>query len=396
MIPARNLKIRLNPPADIPVGRIKPAGGFFTHGWCINFTDQTVSVWRCSDDTVVATVTLTAGKTFNSGFYRPVNKSLYVMGALYFDRIDLDPNSGTFCTVVESGATLFTTGAVINYLPPPFDAVGCLNIGGAPDFWPIKYINDNNWDDRQYWFSKDSKFKFSPRVGHNVYSNAQLLPMNRKVYIGGGANTPTYFDIFSKSRNTKQFRKYVLRRNDDIPGDLAQSMVSTFLFSNFIPCITNGSMYIMSRYSGSPLLQTLATGLGSSVYFVEYCPNAKKLFVATKTLNVSMYVASLGNKTLTAVGTIDRTSYKATDEDSTDNMLYNPVYGKLYVQGHRHAATPTTVNKIHVYDPTQVLASMYQSSITVGNMGGAGRSGNYALNGMGFNGTTYRESNHGI
>lgn len=400
MISGFNTKIRLNPPAQRSVGKLDQfGGGDYRYGWCINYGDQTVSIWDCSTDTVTATVTLSAGKSFSCGFYRSIDKSIWVMGSSYFDRIDLDPSSGTFCTKVESGATQFSSYNNTTYLPYPFDAIGPSNFNGGPDFTPIKYINNSTWGTRQEWVDNASRFQGAPRMGHNNYTNLQLFPLNKMIALCGGANQVQFFDILSYHRNVRQFRKYVFQRSSILPTDLAQSQCAGYVFGNFIPMMSIGSLYIMSKYSFSPLLTGTVTGSGqgSTVVFFEYCPNAKKLFVANKSGDTTIGVFSLGNKVVTSLGSFNRTAYKATGEDSTDNMMYNPVYKKLYVQAHRQAATAGTTNLIHVYDPTKsVLADMYLSSITVGAMEGTGRSGNYSLNGSGFNGNIYRESNHTI
>lgn len=399
MIPSENFKLKNTPRFETLVGTgYKFAGGDYRYGWVVCPKDQTVVIWDCLDDSVVTTVTLTSSKDFSWGFYRPVNKSLYVMGNLFHDRIDLDPaNIGTtFGTVVESTTNLIYS-YVGNYIPYPFDAI-CAGRATTYDvtLLPVSQMSNSNYFNAHY-YSADRRHIASEyqadRFGHQKQTDARYHPLNNLLEVDNKflkiVRTNKYF------HDNRQF-KFVVA--NDYEFSLAANAMQ-YLFKNFLIAMTATSLYLIDRTITSPVYKTLSVSLGSTdKKIIEYCSHSRKIFIAAKLSTPSMKVFSLSNGTLVDEGTISRSAYIATNENATEDIAYNPIYKKLYAQGKNQSSSPDTgIDKIHVYDPSEALVDdMYQGSITVGQMGGAQRGANYAINCMGFNGNRYWETNDGI
>lgn len=353
--------------------------------------DQTVSVIDCSTNTVTATITLTASKAFSMLFYRALDRSIYVLGTSFFNQIDSNPLSGTFNTVISSGATTMTSPKALSYLPFPFDSLGCWNDGNVRFDMPFKDIN--NASVFLKWFSNNGRRSGDLRVGHGSLSNIHLHPNSRLLEISGGANDIVFSKIYERSKDVKVTSLFTIKREQSSPHDLFGKCVSSYVFKNCFCGNFNGTLLIVSKeYEHAPiLLNPAGAPSGAILLFFEYAPNAKRLFCGGKS-GTNLYVWDVAPGSVTGVGIIDRTTYKATNDDGTEDIIYNPYNGFIYVQGKAFGGNATGVNKIHYYNPTLALASMYQGSITVGEMGNvAARSGNSSLNAMSLNRTRYWE-----
>lgn len=84
---------------------IPTIGGDSRYGYNINFRDQTVSCWDTSTGLVVATIVLPVGRSYRTGVYCELDQCGYVFGVSHYAKIDCNPASGTFNTVLTSGAT---------------------------------------------------------------------------------------------------------------------------------------------------------------------------------------------------------------------------------------------------------------------------------------------------
>lgn len=402
MIPSENLKFR-HRRYDTPARGYRFPGGTYQYGFCLNSKDQTLSVWDCSTDTITATVTLASSKNFCCAFYRSIDKSVYVLGTSgWLDRVDLDPDSGTFCTVVESGDRQVGSAAAC-YIPYPFDGLipGRADTGYDFDYIPIDKINDTaNFRNRRTR-QKDGRFYSEPpRFGHQNIVHASYHPTYNMLQVEN-----QFFDILVGTNDYRTDYKFKFRGNDILAftgvgqgaNQLGGSNVVTYLFKNFLLAATGGSCYVIGKGSNTILYQTLTHGCGSSGrFFYEYDPFSRRVMMQGK-LATQGSVFELGNGQLTDLGDLSRAAYLATNETGTEDMAFNPVYKKVYVQGRRHgAAGETGVDKIYVYDLAQSLGSMYLGAITVGGNAGAERSSAYAVNMIGFNGNRYFESDHAI
>lgn len=375
------------PPIEIPIN----VGGSGRYMYNLNCGDQTVSVIDGATDTVISTITLTSSKAFASLFYRSLDQSVWVLGLNYFDRIDANEASGTFNTIVESGATIIDIAGGASYLTWPLDVITSLSLNFR---WvPVKYINNSTEAQKDYLWSFNSSIVGQVTGGHHFGLNSRLHPKSKLIELTRNQAINTRFGkVLDRSKNINVNSPYTLTGVYH-PSDLDDSAAASYAFGNFRLCTTSGAVYLIyTAYSYSAIVFLPAVGFGAGVYFQEYCPNAGRVFWASKVTYVRTSSFNIGKGTYTSVGINDRAAYKATNEDATEDMMYNPYNGKLYVQGKRHSTLTTGVNKVHVYDPTAVLASMYLSSITVGEMASTLRHGNYSLNAFCMNRTRYWEA----
>lgn len=404
MIPGENFKLRTVPRFEVKARGYKFPGGTYSHGFCLNSNDQTVSIWDCSTDTVTNTVTLTSSKAFASAFYRSIDKSIYVLGANYFDRIDLDPDSGTFATVVESGTSYAAQPHLQSYLPYPIDGFIPGRVQSITDFLylPVRFLSDYlGYSNRRHRAKNGRWNSLPPRFAHQNILSARYHPLNSMIEMEGA-----FFDVLINQNEYASDYKYNFKANEVRNGttvgyggnQLGQSDVCNYLFKNFMLLSTSVNTYVVQRRQTSYLhTPTMTHGCGSSGrFFYEYDPNCRRVMMQGK-LATQGSVFELGNGVVTDLGDLSRAAYKATNEDGTDDMAFNPVHKKVYVQGRKHGSTGDAgIDKIHVYDLSQSLGSMYLGSITVGGNGGSVRGAAYALNTIGFNGNRYWESDHGI
>lgn len=375
------------PVSNIPV--VLGGDGRYMYWLCAG--DQTVAVLDCSNHTV-STIALTAGKTFSMLFLVAQDKVVYVLGISYFNKIDIDPISGSFHTVVASGATLITDPKNFSYLPFPLHSLAG---AGSTMFIPVEHLNDTNYFLK--WFSKDGRYGGDPLGALSTFLyNVRLYP-NSKLISYEGIGLMDFCKIYPSFRGVKTTTPFTLKRIDTISADLYQGAIATYVFGNFLVGGTSGALYILSKdYCYAPIWYFPAgsTMGGSSRLFFEYTPSSKKLFVASKiatNLNIDVYNLPF-NSIPTLAGTIDRTAYKATNESATGDMIYNPYNGLLYVMGQSNSST-TGVNLVHRYDPTQAVASMYIGSTAIGEFINASRQSNHSLNAAVMNRTRFWEDN---
>lgn len=87
----------------------------------LNSNDSTVSVFDTSALTVLATIVLTGSSSFNNINWVGKNKSVYVTANNHYNRIDADPTSGNFLSVVQSGSMTLNSGSFHAKYDPHFD-----------------------------------------------------------------------------------------------------------------------------------------------------------------------------------------------------------------------------------------------------------------------------------
>lgn len=354
----------------------------FRYIYVLNYTGQTVSVIDQASNTVIATITLTAAKALRSIFYRSVSKSVYVLTTNWFDRIDADPASGSFNTVVGSGA-LTSNSAMSQYTYFPYiDAIGVF-AQTAPGL--LFFDSSHNI------------------LGANtVTATSQFRPVfpNLKVgrHFNAGAIEQPLPLVSSQVRFTKngyviapQPQAYSLFKIDSIGGNKYElkdiTPRSSFLnvgypamIGDLITAQQTTAMYILDLEYKS-ILYGFSISPSDRVSH-KFCQRDQKIFCYQR-INTNINLSVIDWKTKTDLGDISRAAYKATDENCTRQGLYSPYNGFFYVLG-GNTAGAGTVDKVHYYDPSQVLASMYQASITVGNSATAPV--DYYENAMCFNG----------
>lgn len=400
--------VPVNTRREIPLGPIPEFyGGDERYLYVPNWFDQTVSVIDTDTDTVTATVTLTAAKNFASIFYRAINKSVYLFGDSYFNRIDADPDSGTFNTMVEEGASSVNlTGTGVTYLPYPLDII-CNS--GASVRWH-KFINHNNAT-----AAGNDYVIFDRNSGISVGGNSNFGPLTFGHSIGIARLAPKAGLMFFRSEQSYKYRVLCSSKDFDTNGqfsfvqepwqmdlDRVGVVGNGYIFDNMVIPGSSGSTYSQRRgIHASPLGRSLVNGSGGVTPFgAEYCPingkGAPSGLYCFFGESVLVSVFQVGFNTYTDLGDLNRTSYKASGETKTSQILYNHRNKRLYVRGQAFSQSPTVCNLIHSYDMTQpTVADMETSrvSITVGNLVSTQKLGNNATNNMCFNQTKYYEAN---
>lgn len=393
-IPIPNLKEDF-PSSEIPID----PGGNYRYGYRLNATDQTVSVIDFGDangyGAVITTITLSSSKSFKSLFYRSLDRSVWVIGNNYYDRIDADPLSGTFNTIVQSGATVLGVHPEnVSYITWPFDIVTCA--AGSFRWLPMDLINESSNSQKLWnWRSRDGGVKGLITLGHDPGRNSILHPRSRIVESSHDSGiTIRFAKVLDRSKKLDFNSQYILSPIYHA-SDLSQSLVASYMFGNFTLTNTGGAIFLQHNdYSYSPLPSSI-DGIGTNInsngpYFCEYDPVAKRIIWGSKYSVPTGYITAvqdIGYRTVTNVGALNRTAYKASGEDVTDDIIYCPYNGLTYVNGGSYSGA-TTANKVHVYDLRLSLGSMYINSISVGLAGDT----HVTLNHFCMNGTRYREA----
>lgn len=378
-------------------------GGDERYLYIPNWYDQTVSVIDTDTDTVITTISLTAAKNFASVFYRAINKSVYLFGDSYFNRIDADPDSGTFHTLVEAGASSVNlSGTGLCYLPWPLDII-CNS--GASVRWH-KFINHNDATaagndyvifERNSGISIGGNSNYGPITFGHAIGIARLAPKNGIMFFRSEQSYKYKVLCSSKDINTNGHFTFV-QEPWQMDLDRVGVVGNGYIFDNMVLPGSSGSIYSQRRgIHASPLGRVLVNGSGGVTPFMaEYCPvngkGAPSGYYCFAGESVLTSVFTVGFNTYTDNGDLDRTAYKAAGETKTSQIIYNHRNNKLYVRGQAFSQFPTVCNLIHVYDMSQPVASMYLTSITVGNLVSTQKLGNNAVNNMCFNQTKYYEA----
>lgn len=378
-------------------------GGNEQYLYIPNWFDQTVSVIDTDTDTVVTTITLTSSKSFTGIIYRAVDESVYVFGAFWFDRIDANPSSGTFNTVVESGASLVNDTAMnLTYIPWPLDLI--CNSGANVRF--------HRFADKNSVTAAGKQFTITARNAGNYGAGGDNLGQATFGHAVGWARlAPKAGLLFFRSEQSYKYK--ILHSTKDIQSNGPYTFVQEswqmdldrngvvgngYIFDNMvIPSSSSASYKQIRSIDTAPL----GAGLGGSVSgpsFAEYCPingrgATSGLHCYAGKTSTLISVFEIGFNTYNDLGDINRTAYKAANETGTDAMIFNHRNNKLYVRGYNGGTVPGTCDLIHVYDMTQPFGSMYLTSITVGNLQSTAKQHNNPTNNMIFNQTKYYEAN---
>lgn len=332
----------------------------------LGLTDQTVTCFDTSSHTVVSTITLTAAKSILNIQYSSRNKSLYCFGNAWYDRIDGDPASGAFNTVVQSASFTSNSNASSMVYNSRFHAFMCANgemYFIASDNSISLAATNNKWQVifKPYKINNSRDYNLQSTLSQSA-GPLRMMPKSG-LFLAPIQNNGSVFSLF-QLRILKG--KYIL-------SDVSlQNSISLLGNTNKV-----GNYLIVGRQtSGAYGIVDLETGLIGTTWalsptdratakFVPVGGNAGRVFVYGRVnTNVNLSVIDWASKT--DLGDISRSAYKATDENCTRQGIYCPYDKCFYVLGGNSASTGT-VNLLHRYDPTQVLASMYVASYTVGN-----------------------------
>ena len=332
----------------------------------LGFTDQTVTCFDTSSHSVIATITLTAAKAILNIQYSSRNKSFYCFGNAWYDRIDGNPASGTFNTVVQSGA--FTSNSNASGMTYSVYFHGFMSANGELYF----IASDNSislTSSTNKWQKIFKPIKVNNERTYTLQSTLSQSPGPLKEMFKSGLflapiqNSGSVFSLF-------QLRKY---KGVSCLYDVSlQNSISLLGNTNKI-----GNYIFMGRVlAGAYGIVDLETGIIGTTWalsptdratakFTPVGGNAGRIFVYQR-VNTNLNLSVIDWATRTDLGDISRAAYKATDEKCTRQGIYCPYDKCFYVLGGNSSSTGT-VNLLHRYDPTQVLASMYVASYTVGN-----------------------------
>jgi len=350
---------------------------------------------------VVATITLSSSKNFCAIIYRAVDDSVYCFGASYFDRIDADPTSGTFNTVVESGtAAAVTDASTLTYLPWPLDIIA----NSASTYRFIKFVNKNDTA-----ASLADYNMYARNAGSFINGNSNNIGLATFGHaIGYARLAPKSGIMFFRSEQSYKYKILNSKKGLDTNGnytfvqeswqmdlDRIGMVGSGYIFGNVVLPGSSGTIYKQMRgMDVSPIGAAGPTSGGVSPNYVEYCPIYGKgvgrgLLVYAGKGGMDMAVFTIGYNDYTSVGTLSKTAYRAATENATDNILFNHRNNQLYARGYSTLTLPGTVNLVHAYDLTQSLSSMYVGSIPVGNPQSAITTRGMSMSNMTFNQTKY-------
>lgn len=357
-------------------------GGDGRYLWALCTRAQTLNVWDLSSYTRTV-VTLAVGKDFSSGFYRAVDQTVRCVGNGWVDVVDINPNSGTFLTVIKSEAwTTGSAGYIIgSYLPFPLDF---WTTGGSQ-----AALNDGLPTPK--FITKDGRYTNAIRIGGHsntiniiYYHHSKVINVNKSNYkINRAARHP------KQSLNVMDTDYVFELDSNGLPyNDLQSSNYPVTRFGNFYIAMTDTNAYLMSiEGPHSHILHTLSTlGVGANRTMSLWCPNAKKMIACPGITSNIFSVVSIdkANKVLVDDGDVNRAAYKATNEAGCGGLVYSPYTGNFYLAAHANVAT-TGLDKIHEYNPNNAVGSMYVQSLTSDELDSSNRSSISALNIMGLN-----------
>lgn len=330
-----------------------------------------------ASDAIIDTITLTANKNFSAIYFRAVDTTIHVGSSTWVDVIDARPASGTWNTVINSGAYDWSSSAappIAMYLPYPLDffTTGGTNVPVFDETDNVPYVNN---------IIGNNELDYGLRLGgHSNWPNSVYYHESQLIW-----SNNNFFKVINQEHVDWPNSTYHMEgyQGGAVFNDLNGQFAYPIRFGNFQVCVTTNSAYLLPLHSvGTQISQTPWPTLGtSSRVMQEYAPNARKLFFANQISNNNISVLSFDtvNHILVDDGDIDRTAYKATNENGAAMIIYNPYNGYIYVQANNNSNV-TGVNKFHVYDPTQVTASMYIRSVTLGEFKSDSRASINALN----------------
>jgi YVTN family beta-propeller protein len=306
-------------------------GGDYRYLYVLNRRDQTVSVIDVSTNTVTATITLTAAKTFTAVAYRSVDKTVLAFGTNYIDRIDADPSSGTFNTVLGSHTTTTGAGAGVVYLDE-FDGFlyGSSFVNGIDKSNTGLQYNVNY--SSVYW--RNQNICFLHNISHLISGTIQLVSDKRLV--------PSIQPFLS-------------------PNTVAPVKVKDYYYSGSSSNLTKSRWSTLQYVAGLTVTQ-------ASIASMIYDPNNNRLWVGT-TVNGSTNLQVITLSNFTVESTESRAGSIDTNESATRDILFCPYNGYIYAKASNTSNPATGLGRVHYYDPSLSASSRYVGYVSVGQDG---------------------------
>lgn len=328
----------------------KSVGDDYRYLYVLNRRDQTVSVIDTSTNTVSTTITLTAAKTFTGLAYRHVDKTVCVFGTSWVDRIDADPSSGTFNTVLGTHAP--STGAGISVLyNDAFDVFfyGSAIINGKDKSLVTAGYNVNYGS--VYWRKQNIIFLFN--LSHVVTGAMKILSKKRI--------EPTVLPFLS-------------------PNTVAPVKVDDYIYSGVSTNITKIRWSTLRTISALSVTQ-------ATIASMVFDPNNNRLWIGT-TINGSTNLQVIKLSNFTVESTESRAGSVDTNESATRDILHCPYNGYIYAKASNTSNPATGLGRVHYYDPTLSATARYVNYVAVGQDGSGSL---YGRDTMCFNGLKISE-----
>lgn len=303
-------------------------GGDGRYLWDIARVDKTVTVIDLASNTTVATIPVASINDWVIGNYVPADKCLYVHYNAGHYKIDLDPSSGTFCTVLANNSNFpqSNSGNSISYWQPLDAFIGVSN-----------------------------ELTMIPRLSPS--SSSLLFTGPKNVIVGAAQNLGW---MAQGGVNPTQLTGWInLNTGKRIGIGSSNSFVA--------PVINRRFLIEFSEYDENNIyIRTVNTSGYQAPYVLEFCPRSKRL-IGGGGNGSGWRLSVIDHKLFTLVG---NTPYVSTPGAPAAwgyqyrNVVFSPYTGMVYARSYYHAGN---VTDIHIYDCTLALASMYQGYLVSGN-----------------------------
>lgn len=309
-------------------------GGDGRYLFVLNYVDQTVSVIDTNTHTVTTTISLPAGKSFASCLYRSIDKSGWVFGTSWYAKIDCNPASGTFCTVIANGTA----------------TVGSNQSGCAYD-----YVNDIIY----LASGSNTLHKFTPAtlLGSSIASINGYVP-------AWGSAMSYLVALKAIYIGDPQSGQIIVSTETDLPiygfgATLLQGQMQYNHKNGKIYHVGGGQVIVRQANPIKQLASISNTHANRSG--MALVPALNKAIAASAFTNS---VAIINTATDTNIASVAKTT-PATNEAGSRTVLYSPFSDRVYVQGLANAGQVTGVDRVHIFNPN---TNAYQGYVTVGNM----------------------------
>lgn len=311
-------------------------GGDSRYGYNINFRDQTVSCWDTTTNLSIATIALPAAKDYRTGCYCELDQCSYVFGIQHYAKIDSNPASGTFNTVLTSGAT--GTGT---YTAAVYDGI----------------------TDAFYIMSSGKLFKTTRAT--MVSTDVTVTFFIGTDYVSGGP--------IPKMSFLKSMRCIAL--TDTNPGIAVLANVDDQFTVNRV--ISSGGGGLMKEYGGkiywceagfikvlrqsTPVMKPLSSvvNTGANLGGVCFVPSLNRAYFSRYNF------AQIGALNMTTGFSLGILNYAGAAWGSPE-MQYSPYSGYIYAR-EGSQANVNGITNIHVFNPAGAIGTKI-ATITVGNL----------------------------
>jgi hypothetical protein len=282
---------------------------------------------------VIATITLTPVATYRCIAYRETDKCWYVFANGRILKIDANPASPTFATILTSIAPTTGFGSIASAVGYDFDR----------DLFWVQDISGNR-------LSKSTPAGVSANMslmnsGSSAAALVNYIPGLRSVWLGG-----TLFDTLTEVIN------------GGLNSGSPLGMAALNRKNGLLYVVENSRMYVVNAYN-----RTLVTSLSN---------NARRSGIAINETADRAYASDMFGSTIVVVNTATNTTAATitkanvdTNEGGSGDVLYSKSASLVFALGFNATGSVTTGNsRLHVIDPNTNTDKGY---VTVGQQGGS-------------------------